>query len=498
MINSDDIELDEAASISGFAGAGASGTDATSVSHLLRPDNAPVETKMHARTSQISSLSKRASWVSSWIYELCAMVISIVFMAAIVIVLSIKIDGKLLSSWTLPLAPNTVIAIFSTLSRSAILLVIAACISQLKWIHFGRRSHRVMDLQIFDDASRGPLGALSLILRIRWGATIASFGALLTILALAQGAFYQQVYSTFSNRTEQRRELASLAVSRYQDTIATDPDWESCKSIMIVSLTIDPRLPYKANSYFSHIRELSASALDGISVSRNPDFRCPSGNCTLSEYQSLGICSTCQDVSKQERKKCWSEKQGDFNEFFCEYTISDDVVVGRDVIFNDPTSVIGTLLNITVAKGKFDDQPRPLISRFGILRVEEDEYWPKRERLEDYADIRLSLYDCELAWCLKTYGTAKVDNGVLEESSPTQSTFLNKAMALNSSMSNCTKINEGVVYKVFPLQNDFDYSNDSDQYMRLSNAFRECPDITTISEEENVFAVNTLDEFGVG
>jgi hypothetical protein len=159
-------------------------------------------------------------------------------MIAIVVVLALRIDGKPRRSWTLPLAPNTVIALFSTLSKSAILLVITACISQLKWIYFGRRGHRVMDLQIFDDASRGPIGAISLIMRIRWGATIASFGALLTILGLGQDAFYQQIYSTHFSNTEQPGEMASLAVVRIQDWVvqsATGIGWSrkcrNCNSI---------------------------------------------------------------------------------------------------------------------------------------------------------------------------------------------------------------------------------------------------------------------------
>jgi hypothetical protein len=206
MLNSNDIELDNSAS----TGLG----DATSVSHLLRPDNASGETKMPQRTNRASSPSRRASWTSSWVYGICAIVVSVAFMIAIVVVLKTRIHGKLRSSWTLPLAPNTVIALFSTLSKSAILLVITACIGQLKWIYFGRRGHRVVDLQIFDAASRGPLGAIALIVRIRWGATIASFGALLTILALAQDAAHQQIYSTYSNGTIQQGQVASLAATR--------------------------------------------------------------------------------------------------------------------------------------------------------------------------------------------------------------------------------------------------------------------------------------------
>jgi hypothetical protein len=257
-----DIELDNAVPVLGVAGARASGADSTSASHLLRPeraseesrppvittvstgeeassddttsayhllrpDHASGETKIPSGRSRVSRSSKRAGWTSSWIYEICAIVVSVAFMIAIVVVLALRIDRKPRDSWTLPLAPNTVIALFSTLSKSAILLVITACISQLKWIYFGRRGHRLMDLQIFDSASRGPLGAISLIFHIRWGATIASFGALLTIFALFQDAFYQQIYSTYTNPTHQQGNVSSLAVTRCQDTGTLDSGYTS-------------------------------------------------------------------------------------------------------------------------------------------------------------------------------------------------------------------------------------------------------------------------------
>lgn len=70
----------------------------------------------------------------------------------------------------------------------------------------------------FNEASRGPFGALSLILHIRWGATIASLGALLMILALAQDTFYQAIYSTYTDLTSQASEVATLAKSNCFDS----------------------------------------------------------------------------------------------------------------------------------------------------------------------------------------------------------------------------------------------------------------------------------------
>jgi hypothetical protein len=482
MFNSDDIELDNSAT-AGFAEAGASGTDATSVSHLLRPDHASGETKMPVRTNRGSSPSRRASWTSSWIYEICAIVVSVAFMVAIVVVLKMRIHGKLRSSWTLPLAPNTVIALFSTLSKSAILLVITACISQLKWIYFGRRGHSMLDLQTFDDASRGPLGAISLIVRIRRGATIASFGALLTVLALGQDAFYQQIYSTYFNGTIQQGHVASLAVTRCQDTGTLDSGY-SCKSWCLV--VIGSHLRSKASSViFSNIRGLSASVLSGISVPQDPNFNCPSGNCTWGAYETLGVCSSCEDFSNKAQRNC---TLGNSNTIYCDYNLPGTGIT-LSMVMITPTrndTAGGTILNSTAVSGGYDSGA---FIRIGLLRVDLDEYTQMREHPDNYTDVPKSLHLCELSWCLKGYESAKVNNGVLEESLQTNPPILQGLGAYESAIDDCTEeFGYSLTYKVFGGQQL------ELQAPRLFGLFAKCPDIMKISKEENMYVVNYNDE----
>lgn len=190
-----------------------------STTNSMRMANVPNSTIVlkPSQTSSALRFSRRTSRSSFWFYEIGAIILSLLFMVAIIVLLS-KIDGKPMSSWKLPLSPNTVIAIFSTLSKSAVLLVISECLSQLKWVYFEQGSQRLMDLQIFDDASRGPLGAIHLLVRIRWTAVAASFGALLTLLALAQDAFYQEVYSTYTDDMAQPGEIATIAMARSLDS----------------------------------------------------------------------------------------------------------------------------------------------------------------------------------------------------------------------------------------------------------------------------------------
>ena len=173
----------------------------------------------------------------------------------------------------------------------------------------------------------------------------------------------------------------------------------------------------------------------------------------------------------------------------------------REVSYLGNSSLVsGTLLDITMVNPfALDYQARPLIARFGILRVEADEYMRKHEDLEAYEDVHESLYECELSWCMKGYGPAKVENGILKESAPTQSNFLDKTDALNFSAKPCidNAIQEESNYKTFRFQDDLDYSNDTEQHRRLADAFYGCPDIAALSKDEDVYVVNAFDEVGI-
>ncbi|KAF2648544.1 hypothetical protein K491DRAFT_612578, partial [Lophiostoma macrostomum CBS 122681] len=57
---------------------------------------------------------------------------------------------------------TAVIAALTQVAQSALLVPVASCIGQLKWTWF-QRSERVIDLDRFDQASRGPDGSLRLL-----------------------------------------------------------------------------------------------------------------------------------------------------------------------------------------------------------------------------------------------------------------------------------------------------------------------------------------------
>lgn len=140
---------------------------------------------------QRSPLQRLQDW---WVWELAGALFSLVCLSGVIAILG-SLDGKPLSKWMFPIAPNAMISIFTTLAKASMLTAVASCIGQLKWSHFQEQRSSLSHFQHFDEASRGPLGAWKFLWHTKAAARLASVGAILTILALGIEPFAQQVVS---------------------------------------------------------------------------------------------------------------------------------------------------------------------------------------------------------------------------------------------------------------------------------------------------------------
>lgn len=141
-----------------------------------------------ARKHRFQSLTILNNW---WVVELAAGSFSIVCVATIVAVF-LHFDGKPLSAWHSALGPNTVISILANVAKPPMLLPVAECTSQTKWLQF-QKARPLKLVQLLDDASRGPHGAVQPPFPVE--AMTAWFGAITTLAALGFDPFVQQVLS---------------------------------------------------------------------------------------------------------------------------------------------------------------------------------------------------------------------------------------------------------------------------------------------------------------
>jgi hypothetical protein len=102
-------------------------------------------------------------------------------------------NGKPMTLWKSRISLNAIVSVFATISKSALLVPVTACVSQLKWLHFENKARFLEEMDTFDRSSRGPLGALELIAKINLRAPAASIGAVIILLALAIDPFTQQI-----------------------------------------------------------------------------------------------------------------------------------------------------------------------------------------------------------------------------------------------------------------------------------------------------------------
>jgi hypothetical protein len=104
---------------------------------------------------------------------------------------AVQISQSTLSTWKMSIALNSLISLFSTLAKSALLLSVASCISHFKWHYFANKPHALSDLQIFDDASRGRVGSTTAIV----GIESESFDGVLRVYHHIRGTSNRSIHS---------------------------------------------------------------------------------------------------------------------------------------------------------------------------------------------------------------------------------------------------------------------------------------------------------------
>lgn len=106
-----------------------------------------------------------------WIAELSAWLVAALCLAAICIILN-AFDEQPIPSWHYGITVNTLVAIFSTVSKLLLLIPVAEGLSQLKWLWFAAEKNpegrEMIGFQHIDKASRGAFGSIFVIWKARF------------------------------------------------------------------------------------------------------------------------------------------------------------------------------------------------------------------------------------------------------------------------------------------------------------------------------------------
>lgn len=180
---------------------------------------------------------------------------------------------------TLPLNLPALLAFFTTAAILFLVIPVRECISQWKWNHLRADTRSLFDFQLFDSASRSPLGAATLLVKLRQ-THIALVGAVILLLSLSAPAITQ------------------VAIGYKEGTMPAGGGGESSVSATRI--------------LENKIEGLGSAVEDGVkgSVGLSLPVSCHTGQCDFEPFEALGICAEVHDVSDKLNITTGSRRSG--------------------------------------------------------------------------------------------------------------------------------------------------------------------------------------------
>ena len=213
------------------------------------PEKAVEYETQHDEVGSTSATSLDNLGTGSWLLEIISLLASVSSIAAIIGVLA-HFNGQSLPHWPEQITLNTLVALLSALATASIAAPLSSGLSQLKWIHFKGAHRPLTDMGLFDDASRGVYGAIKLLIFGRGGyvlssdwmltlsysinSVLGSFGATITIVALAMGPFAQQIVAYRTRMVESHAAASVNSASNYTGFLPGDSSQSSMTSSLIL------------------------------------------------------------------------------------------------------------------------------------------------------------------------------------------------------------------------------------------------------------------------
>ncbi|KAI1737044.1 hypothetical protein F4680DRAFT_430115 [Xylaria scruposa] len=354
-------------------------TSLSTHSHLTRSSgsNRSYQKVFGSRPSKFQTLRK--AWYYGWVAESFGCSLAVIALSAMIIALRLH-DNRPLTTWPFSISINSFIAVFGVILKAGLTVPLSEGISQLKWKWFEKQRRKLIDLNEFDAASRGPWGSFLFLLStcpslpllypwnlvkfpFDWNADhnpgyFAKFAALLTVLAVAVDPFTQQVVVYTDCPHISADEYSLVARTNHYTTTGS----------VAIKKARGRSLHYLEDKFYNLDSSMAVAINTGM-VNPPQDIPsliatdCKSGNCTFGTLASVGLCRSCEDITSQFRN---ITRDGDK---FLNFTIPDnssgfgDLFIDRDYQFRTKTSK-SDFFQIRIAMGPSFDYPSTPLSAF--------------------------------------------------------------------------------------------------------------------------------------
>ncbi|KAI1132333.1 hypothetical protein F5Y10DRAFT_294080 [Nemania abortiva] len=314
-----------------------------------------------------------------WWWEIASLVLAIASLTTLLGILA-GYNGVALTNWTFYLQPNAVISILTTTIKTAIMLSISMCFSQLKWYHFST-PRRLDELQALDDASRGPWGSLIILLRMRNRHFLTIGLSIATLAALTIEPTTQQLLTFPSRDTELKGVNAEIGVA----------------------YNFDAKTYQELNNQ-TYGRKLGLKSVVINSATGNVSpffFSCPDPavRCSYPAFRTLGVCFSFRNTTDISTQTCSrSNTTGATHCTITWPTIWDGIPQDSPINMNlnyRPTD-----------EGLLDD-----VFQFAYLAADDTWVYMKGARLPETDTKRrttpkFEVFECLWYWCAQTYNSS--------------------------------------------------------------------------------------------
>ncbi|KAK0729298.1 hypothetical protein B0T21DRAFT_413381 [Apiosordaria backusii] len=217
-------------------------------------------------------------YLASWIVELTCCFTSLVCLALVIAVFKIH-EGQSLSEWPMAISLNALVGFLVAIAQAALVVPLGEGLSQLKWNSFARGGKDIRDYGVFEDAKRGPIGGVKLLLK-RKGRVLGMSAAALLVTAFLLSPLTQAAI-TYPLRDTGNGTVVGGTATVPRSEAYTHPEPYTALS------------PAEITSIHSSLFSPPSTPIPQLTPT------CSTGTCTFPDFSSLAICSSTSDISSQ-------------------------------------------------------------------------------------------------------------------------------------------------------------------------------------------------------
>ncbi|KAL1984945.1 hypothetical protein VTN96DRAFT_8501 [Rasamsonia emersonii] len=212
------------------------------------------------------------SYYRDWLFEILSCVASFVVLIAIIVLLE-RYDQQPVPAWRQGITLNTLLALLATLCKAAFAYPVLQGISQLKWNWFTKR-RPLIHFEAFDEASRGAVGSIRLLVATRGQISSVVVAAIL-ISAIITSTITQAAVTT-STRYAPGDGTATVGRFISNKDASEGGIWNKT-------------VPEFMESIWTPLNETYPRLAP----------TCTTGNCQFPPFSSLAVCVAMNDVTDQ-------------------------------------------------------------------------------------------------------------------------------------------------------------------------------------------------------